>query len=333
MSHTASDAENPSRVGSADRPSTSPSAEREDQAEPGPSAWSSIASYSTLRAQASEGVLVVTLDRPERMNAFTLEMADELVSVIDRADRDDAVRAVVLTGAGKAFCAGADLEGGGSTFETEEVGEGAIDRHRDAGGVVTLRFYESRKPLIAAINGHAVGIGATMTLPMDVRVVAERAKLGFVFSRRGIVPEACSTYFLPRLVGMGKALEWVSTGRLVRAEEALAAGLATRVVAGEKVLAEAVAIAREIAEHTSAISVGLARRMLWRGLGYQGPWQAHEAESRAMYLMGRSEDAREGVNSFLEKRPARFPMRVSEELEALVASVWPDGEDGPEDDG
>lgn len=276
--------------------------------------------YETLSTNLDSGILTVTLDRPERMNAFNYTMADELVSVIDRSDGDDAVRAVVFTGAGKAFCAGADLEGGGSTFD---AGEATVEGHRDAGGVVTLRFFESKKPLIGAINGHAVGIGLTMTLPMDVRVVSESAKLGFVFSRRGIVPEACSTYFLPRLVGISKALEWVSAGRLVRSEEALACGLVTAVLPAEEVLEAALAIAREVAEGTSAVSVALARRMMWNGLGYGHPMEAHRAESRAMFLVGRSADAREGVESFLEKRPARFPMRVSEVLEGLEEEVWP----------
>jgi enoyl-CoA hydratase/carnithine racemase len=269
-------------------------------------------SYETLRTEVEDGVMTVTLNRPDRLNAFTADMMWELLDVIDTIDRDDAIRVAIVTGAGRGFCAGADLGGGGGTFDNRERDEDA--QHRDGGGLVTLRLYDCLKPVIAAINGPAVGVGATLTLAMDVRIASERAKFGFVFARRGIVPEACSSWFLPRAVGISRAMEWVATGRVFGAEEALEGGLVSRVVRHDELLPEARDLAREIAENTSGVSVALSRQLLWKMLGADHPMEAHRADSRAIYAMGSSPDAYEGVQSFLEKRPASFPMKVSKDL-------------------
>ncbi len=280
-------------------------------------------SYQTLYTTLDNGILTVTLNRPERMNAFNLPMADELMQVMDEADANDDVRCIVLTGDGKAFCAGADLERGGSTFDADQGDltlKGARDSvpsskgHRDPGGVLTLRFFQSKKPLIGALNGHAVGIGITMTLPFDVRIAAEEAKLGFVFTQRGIVPEACSTWFLPRLVGITKALDWTLSGRVFPAQEALEAGLVSQIVPREELLSTATEMARSFCDRTSAVSVALTRQAMWRGLTARHPMEAHRIESRGMFYMGANADAREGVESFLQKRPAEFSMKVSEDL-------------------
>jgi enoyl-CoA hydratase/carnithine racemase len=270
--------------------------------------------FETLQYEVADGVLTLTLSRPDRMNAFTETMRAELMAAFDASDADDEVRAVIVTGAGRAFCAGADLGGGGATFdwrdrERETLADGTP---RDGGGQVTLRIFESLKPVIAAINGAAVGVGITMTLPMDVRLAVSGAKIGFVFARRGIVPEACSSWFLPRIVGIGQALEWVETGRVFSAEEAHAGGLVRSVHAPDELLPAAHALAREIVDNTAPVSVATTRRLLWTMLGAPHPMHAHEADSRAMYARGRSADAREGVTAFLEKRPASFPDRVSD---------------------
>jgi|SRR5579884_1319394 len=273
-----------------------------------------MASFEQIRADLDDRVLTITLNRPDRLNAWTPTMCQELLSAFDRADADDEVRAVIVTGAGRGFCAGADLSArGGETFDwRDRERAGAVPR--DNGGVFTLRVFESTKPVIAAINGPAVGVGATMTLPMDIRLAAEDARIGFVFARRGIVPEACSSWFLPRLVGISTAIEWVSSGRVFPAEEARAAGLVRSLHPAGELLDAAHALAREIADNAAPVSVALARRMLWRMLGAEHPMHAHRADSRAMFARGQSADAREGVTSFLEKRPARFPDRVSEGL-------------------
>ncbi|HUF32584.1 MAG TPA: crotonase/enoyl-CoA hydratase family protein [Acidimicrobiales bacterium] len=266
----------------------------------------------------ADGVLTITLDRPDQLNAFTGRMMNELLNAFDRADADDDVGAVIVTGRGRGFCAGADLSSGGDTFDAgargAEVGVDIDDAGvpRDGGGRVALRIFESTKPVIAAINGPAVGVGITMCLPMDVRLASETAKIGFVFARRGIVPEACSSWFLPRVVGISQAQEWVVTGRVFGAEEALAGGLVRSVHAPVDLLPAARAIAREIVEHTAPVSVALSRQMLWRMLGADHPMEAHKVDSRAIGARGASADAREGVTSFLEKRPAEFPMRVSD---------------------
>ena len=274
--------------------------------------------FEEIRAEATDGVLTITLNRPERLNAFTDTMRRELIAAFDLADADDDVRAVVVTGEGRGFCAGADLAKGGETFDwSEREAADGWDAPRDGGGQVSLRIFDCTKPVIAAINGPAVGVGITMTLPMDIRLVAEGAKIGFVFARRGIVPEACSSWFLPRIVGISQAMEWVATGRVFDAREALAGGLVRSVHAPDELLPAAHGIAREIADNTAPVSVALARRLLWRMLGADHPMAAHRADSRAMYSRGQSADAREGVQSFLEKRPAVFPDRVSGGLPEL----------------
>jgi enoyl-CoA hydratase/carnithine racemase len=280
-----------------------------------------MASYETLLTNRDDGVLTVTLNRPSRLNAFTDQMMRDMLVLTDEIDGDDGVRAVIFTGAGRGFCAGADLGGGGGSFDRS--GEVAPDSSgprpppRDGGGRVTLRFYECRKPLIAAFNGPAVGVGLTMTLPMDVRIASETSKFGFVFARRGIVPEACSSWFLPRVVGISRAMEWVATGRVFGPAEALEGGLVSRVVSPEELLPAARAVAREIAENTSAVSVALSRQMLWKMLGADHPMEAHKIDSRAIAAMGEAPDGYEGVTSFLEKRPAKFPMKVSSDMPAF----------------
>jgi enoyl-CoA hydratase/carnithine racemase len=269
----------------------------------------------TLRYDVTEGVATLTLSRPERLNAVNTAMITELLEVLDRADADDGVRVVIVTGAGRAFCAGADLGAGAATFD----GRGETpEAHRDGGGRVTLRLFELTKPVIAAINGPAVGFGITFTLAMDVRLASTAAKIGFVFARRGVVPEACSTWFLPRLVGIAQAAEWAYTGRVFSAEEARAGGLVSRVVAPDALLPEARALAREIADGTSAVSVALIRQMLWRMLGADHPREAHRLDSLGMWYTGRSADAREGITSFLEKRPPRFTGRPSTDMPPFV---------------
>jgi enoyl-CoA hydratase/carnithine racemase len=265
--------------------------------------------YQQISYQVDGQVLTIILDRPDRLNAFTTRMMTELLDAFDRADGDDNVRAVIITGRGRGFCAGADLGGGPSTFdypEGEEV--------RDGGGRVALRVFDSAKPVIAAINGPAVGVGLTMTLPMDVRLASTNARMGFVFARRGVVPEACSSWFLPRVVGISRAVEWVATGRVFPAGEALDARLVRAVVPPDELLPAARTLAAEIAGNTSAISVALARQMMWKMLGADHPMEAHKLDSRLMRATGRTADAEEGIASFLDKRPPRFRGRVSADM-------------------
>jgi enoyl-CoA hydratase/carnithine racemase len=269
--------------------------------------------FQDIRYELDGHLLTITLNRPERLNAFTPRMASELIEAFDQADADDEVRAVIVTGAGRGFCAGADLAGGGETFDwRERAKDGEIPR--DGGGRVTLRIFQATKPVIAAINGPAVGVGITMTLPMDIRLVAQGARIGFVFARRGIVPEACSSWFLPRIVGISQAMEWVATGRVFSAQEAHTGGLVRSVHPEEELLGVARALASEIAENAAPVSVALARRLMWRMLGTEHPMLAHRADSRAMFSRGQSGDAREGVTSFLEKREPDFTDRVSDGL-------------------
>jgi enoyl-CoA hydratase/carnithine racemase len=270
--------------------------------------------YQQIRYDVAERIATITLHRPDKLNAFTQVMRDELVDAFGRADGDDEVRAVIVTGAGRAFCAGADLSAGGSTFDYAKKEGLTAETHRDGGGRVTLRIFEMKKPVIGAINGPAVGIGATMQLPMDVRSASSDARFGFVFTRRGIVPEACSSWFLPRLVGIGQALEWTLSGRVFGAEEALAGGLVSKVVAPGALLPAARALAREIAENTAPVAVALARQLLWRMLGADHPMEAHKVDSRGIFHMGRSPDVAEGIASFKEKRKPRFGMRVSRDM-------------------
>ena len=270
--------------------------------------------YSQILYSVDEHVATLTLNRPEKLNAFTVTMMREMIDVFGRVDADDDVRAVIVTGAGRGFCAGADLSGGGETFAhggSDQTEERVI---RDGGGMVSLRIFECVKPVIAAINGPAVGVGVTMTLPMDIRLASTAAKFGFVFARRGIVPEACSSWFLPRIVGISQALQWCYSGRVFTAEEALAGGLVRSIHEPDDLLPAARAIAAEIADNTSPVSVALTRKMMWSMLTADHPMQAHRVDSRAINERGRSADAREGVESFLEKRPAKFADKVSEGL-------------------
>jgi enoyl-CoA hydratase/carnithine racemase len=270
--------------------------------------------FETILYDQADGVATITLNRPERLNAVNTTVIRELVAAFDQADGDDGVRAVIVTGAGRAFCAGADLGGGGPTFAG---GPGRSERpedHRDGGGLVTLRIFDMKKPVIAAINGPAVGFGATLTLAMDIRLASSAAKIGFVFARRGVVPEACSTWFLPRLVGIAQAAEWAYSGRVFSAEEARNGGLVSRVVAPHALLPAARDLAREIADNTSAVSVALIRQMMWRMLGADHPREAHRLDSLGMWHTGRSADAQEGVTSFLEKRPPNFTGRPSKDM-------------------
>ena len=274
--------------------------------------------YETIRYAVSDGIATITLSRPDKLNAFTPGMMDDLLDVFDRVDGDDDVRAVIVTGEGRAFCAGADLSDGPNAFVYEgDVArpDGSLDYSadaaRDGGGRVTLRIFQCLKPVIAAINGPAVGIGATMTLPMDVRMASENARIGFVFARRGIVPEAASSFFLPRVVGISQALEWCCSGRVFDAPEALAGGLVRSLHAPEDLLGAARSIAREIADNTAPVSVALVRQMMWRGLGMAHPMEAHRIDSRGVLSRGRSGDAAEGIDAFFNKRPPRFPDRIS----------------------
>jgi enoyl-CoA hydratase/carnithine racemase len=276
--------------------------------------------FQTLLYAVDDGVATVTLNRPDKLNAFTAQMRDELIAAFDLTDADDAVRAVVVTGAGRAFCAGADLAAGGNTFDYAKRQDPrreatmAGDVYRDGGGQVTLRMFRSLKPVIGAINGAAVGIGATMQLPMDVRVASTQARFGFVFARRGITPEAASSWFLPRLVGMQTALEWCISGRVFDADEALARGLVRSVHEPADLLGAAQGLAREMTRHSAPVSVALTRQLMWRMAGVAHPMDAHRLDSRAIQSRGQAQDVREGVGAFLDKREAVWPDRVSTDL-------------------
>ena len=277
--------------------------------------------YQEIIYEVSEQIATITLNRPEKLNAFTNRMLKEIISAFDESDADDNVLAVIVTGAGRAFCAGADLSSGGETFakggSDVKATSGVM---RDGGGLVSLRIFESKKPVIGAINGAAVGVGVTMTLPMDIRLASDQAKFGFVFAKRGIVPEAASSWFLPRIVGISQATEWCFTGRMISAAEAKEGRLVRSVHDASDLLGAARAIGREIAENTAPVSVALSRQMLWRMLGADHPMDAHRMDSRAINSRGASADAKEGVMSFLEKRPANFPVKVSDGL----PDVFPD---------
>ena len=280
--------------------------------------------FEEIQYSVEGPVATITLHRPDKMNAFTNRMLKEIIAAFDLTDADDAVRAVIVTGSGKAFCAGADLSGGGETFSkggSDVAAKSGVVL--DGGGLVALRIFESKKPVIGAINGAAVGVGVTMTLPMDIRLASDKAKFGFVFAKRGIVPEAASSWFLPRLVGISQAAEWCYTGRIIDADEALRGRLVRSVHAPDELLSVARSIALEIAAGTAPVSVALTRQMLWRMLGADHPMEAHRVDSRAINSRGASDDAREGVLSFLEKRPAEFPVKVSDGL----PNVFPDWQD------
>ena len=284
--------------------------------------------YEQIIYEVADNIATITLDRPEKLNAFTGIMMNEMLDAFDKADADDNVRAVIVTGAGRAFCAGADLSAGPKTFDASREDrpdrkaaikpDGTVDWSnegvRDGGGRLTLRIFESLKPVIAAVNGPAVGVGVTMQLAMDVRLASENARFGFVFARRGIVPEACSSWFLPKIVGISQALEWTFTGRVFPAEEALEGGLIKKIYKPDQLIPAARALAREIADNTSQVSVALIRQMLWKMAGADHPMEAHKIDSRGIFARGSSADVKEGVASFLEKRPAKFPDKVSKDM-------------------
>jgi enoyl-CoA hydratase/carnithine racemase len=283
-----------------------------------------VTPLTQVRYEVADGIGTLTLDRPDRLNTFTAAMARELGEVCAAVDADDAVRVLVVTGAGRAFCAGADLGEGGATFDRRDRPErtGTIGGSaRDWGGVASLPFAALRTPVIAAVNGPAVGIGATLTLPMDIRIAAESARFGFVFTRRGIIQEAASSWFLPRVVGISQAMEWVATGRVFDAAEALRGRLVSRVVPDGELMSTAYSLAREIADNTSGLAVAAARQLLWSMLGASSPWEAHRAESVALAALGAGEDAAEGVRSFLEKRAAVFRAPVRE---VPGVPAWPE---------
>lgn len=285
-----------------------------------------MAQFETLKLEIEDGVALLTLSRPDKLNAFNTQMLKEMIAAFDQTDADDAVRAVIVTGEGRAFCAGADLSAGATTFDY--AARGGEDRdartiegvQRDGGGLVSLRIYRSLKPVIAAVNGPAVGVGVTMQLPMDIRLASTEARFGFVFARRGMNPEAASSWFLPRLVGVQTALEWCYSGRVFPAQEALDRGLVRSLHAPDELLPAARALAREIADNTAPVSIALTRQLIWRMAGAPHPMDAHRADSRGIQSRGASADAREGVTSFLEKRPAAFPNKVSTDL----PDIWPD---------
>ncbi len=283
--------------------------------------------YTQITYEVADSIATITLSRPERMNAFTDVMMREVIDAFDQVDADDDVRVVIVTGEGdRAFCAGADLGGGGETFAKggSDI-QTSVGVPRDGGGMVALRIFDCTKPVIGAINGAAVGVGVTMTLPMDIRLASDNARFGFVFARRGIVPEACSSWFLPRLVGISTAAEWCYSGRVFPAGEALERGLVRSVHAPEDLLPAARELAREIADNTAAVSVALTRQMLWRMLGADHPMEAHRVDSRGIQSRGASADSREGVESFLEKRPPVYPVKVSDGLpDIFVDYVEPD---------
>ena len=277
--------------------------------------------FETIKYEVKDKILTITLNRPDRLNAFTGQMMNDLISAFDSASNDDEVRVVIVTGEGRGFCAGADLGAGEATFNRDENPRAKktddkdnLEWLRDGGGRTTLAIYDCSKPIIAAINGPAVGVGVTMTLPMDIRLASEEAKFGFVFARRGLVPEAASSWFLPRIVGISKSLEWTFSGKVFDAEEALKGGLIRSVHSKGSLLDEAKKIANEIIENTSPVSVSMTRQMLWKMLGADHPMEAHKVDSRAIYELGKGEDTKEGVNSFLEKRLPEFPSKVSKDM-------------------
>lgn len=298
-----------------------------------------MSSFEQILYDVEDGIATITLNRPGKLNAFTARMVHEMLGILDLVDGDDGVRAVIVTGAGRAFCAGADMSEGASTFEktsqayekppagneakrsdhVDRVGTstGSVDNNRakrDGGGIVSLRLFQCLKPVIAAVNGPAVGVGSTMLLPMDVRLSSTEAKFGFVFTKRGIVPEAASSWFLPRVVGISQALEWSFSGKVFDAQEAMAGGLVKSLHEPNTLMADARALAHELTEHTSSVSVAMARQQLWRMLGAAHPMEAHEVESAAVPQLGAMADAVEGVTSFLEKRPPNFTLGPASDM-------------------
>lgn len=281
--------------------------------------------FETLLYDVEDGIATITLNRPDKLNAFNTQMMKDMIAAFDATDADDAVKVVIVTGAGRGFCAGADLSAGAQTFDYDSQGGEALAARkpdgvqRDGGGLLTLRIYESLKPVIAAVNGPAVGVGVTMQLPMDIRLASTEARFGLVFARRGLNPEAASSWFLPKLVGVQQALEWCYTGRVFPAQEALDGGLVRSLHAPDELLPAARALAREIADNTAPVSVTITRQLIWRMAGASHPMEAHKADSRGIHARGKMADAREGVTSFLEKRPPAFPDKVSSDL----PDIWP----------
>ena len=269
--------------------------------------------YEQILYDKNGPILTLTLNRPDKLNAYTQQMQTELIAALDAADADDEIRAIIVTGAGRGYCAGADLSAGGNTFNNDAPGrEGGL--RRDGGGILTLRLFECLKPIISACNGPAVGVGATMQCAMDVRLASEEARYGFVFSKRAVVPEACSSWFLPRIVGIQQALEWTFSGRVFNAEEAARGGLVRSIHKANDLMPAAIDLAHEFAESTSPVSVALIRQMMWKMLGADHPMEAHKIDSRGIYYRGKSADAIEGVESFLEKRAPTFPGKVSTDM-------------------
>jgi enoyl-CoA hydratase/carnithine racemase len=292
-----------------------------------------VSQYETIKLDVEDGIATLTLNRPDKLNAFNTQMLRDMIAAFDATDADDAVKAVIVTGAGRGFCAGADLSAGATTFDyaarggadqAARAGVGGVQR--DGGGLISLRIYNSLKPVISAVNGPAVGVGVTMQLPMDIRVASTEARFGFVFARRGMNPEAASSWFLPRLVGVQQALEWCYTGRVFPAQEALDGGLVRSIHPPDELLPAARALAREIADNTAPVSIAITRQLIWRMAGAPHPMDAHRADSRGIQARGASADAREGVTSFLEKRPAAFPNKVSSDLPDIWSPNWQEPE-------
>lgn len=281
--------------------------------------------FEAIKYEVEDQILTITLNRPDKLNAYNRQMQADLIAAFDASDKDDNIRAVIVTGAGRGFCAGADLAAGAATFDRDMIrgpvrknADGSTDysdeQVRDGGGTVTLRIFKSLKPVIAAVNGPAVGIGATMQLAMDIRIASEAARFGFVFSQRGIVPEAASSWFLPRIVGIQQALDWCYSGRVFPAQEALAGRLVKEVVPPDQLLARAREIAKTYIDKTAPVSVALIRQMMWRLSAMDDPMEAHKIDSRGIYERGRSEDVKEGVVAFLEKRPSQFKNKVTSDM-------------------
>jgi enoyl-CoA hydratase/carnithine racemase len=276
--------------------------------------------YTQIKYEVENGVLTITLNRPDKLNAFTDKMCEELLAAYDQAEKDDAVKIIIITGAGKGFCAGMDLGDGGATFDYSKIDP---DKHRDTGGLLSLKVYDLKKPIIAAINGAAVGVGITMTLPMDIRIMSNKVKAGFVFARRGIVPEACSGWFLPRIVGIAQAMDWALSGRVFGAEEALKGGLCHQVVAPEDLMPTARAIAKEIVDNCAPVSLTFIRQLMWKMLGADHPMASHKAESRTLHWIGQQPDAAEGVLSFVEKRAPKYSMSPAKDLPDFFYKLFP----------
>lgn len=274
--------------------------------------------YTQIKYEIVDNIMMITLYQPEKLNAFTdFVMAPELIDAFNKADEDDDIRVVIVTGAGRGFCSGKDLD---EDFDYEAQAQATLETHRDIGGKVALRIYAMKKPVIAAINGPAIGVGVTMTLPMDIRLASKKAKFGFVFSRLGLAIESCSSWFLPRIVGISKAAEWAYTGKIFGPQEALAGGLVSEVLPPELLIRKAFEIAREIAENTSAVSIPLNRQLLWRMLGTDHPMEAHKIESKLIYWLGQTPDSKEAVKAFVEKRPPKFTMKASTDMPEFL--LW-----------